>query len=319
VNPADKSLDRSGPSWNEKEERGSSFWIGFIVWGIRRLGSAPLRLLLPLIAGYFCLIDTVARRSSRAYLTRISQIRGTPPPKFRDIYRHVYTFAELLLDRFALWSGSSKPFEVAVHGREHMKRLMDQGKSAMLVGAHLGSFDMLRVVARDAQIPVNVIMYSGNAELINQAFETLDPDSRVRIINFDPHSAQTAFELRSCMERGEFVAVLSDRLGASPRRRITRARFLGKEAAFPEGPFLLAVLMHVPVILTVALKTGPRKYEVFMENLSDENLVSRSERKAAVPEQVRHFASRLEYYCLKAPSQWFNFFDFWAEGDDARD
>ena len=305
------------PSWNKIEERGSAFWIRFILLGIRVLGSAPLRYLLPPIVLYYCSFDGVARRASRDYLTRISRISGTGSPKLRDVYRHVRTFAELLLDRFSLWSGSVDRFEVVLHGQEPMRKLLDQKKSAMLVGAHLGSFDMLRVVAREANIPVNVIMHVRNSKMINEAFEILDPDSMVRVINLEPNSVQAAFELRRCVERGEFIAVLADRVAPGTRRRVTRARFLGEEAPFPEGPFLLPLLMEIPTILVVALKTGPRKYEVFMEAISNGSSPRPVDRKTLVSEQIQHFASRLEHYCLREPNQWFNFFDFWVERDDA--
>ena len=280
------------------------------------LGSAPLRFLLPPIALYYCLFDRTARLSSLDYLTRLSRISGGEPPKLRDVYRHIRTFAELLLDRFSLWSGSLNRVEVIVHGRELMQEMMDQKKGAMLVGAHLGSFDMLRIVAREADVPVNVIMFVGNSQLINEAFDILDPDSKVRVINLDPNSAQTAFELRRCIAKGEFVAVLADRLAPGSRKRVTRARFLGEEASFPEGPFLLPLLLELPVVLTIALKTGPEKYEVFMESLSDGRTVPIADRKLVVSKQIQNFASRLEHYCLKEPTQWFNFFDFWADGDD---
>ncbi len=313
----DTPRTKGSPTWSKIGERGSTFWIRFILSGIRVLGSAPIRYLVPAIALYYCLFDKVARRSSRDYLKRVSLISGTGSPKFWDIYRHVRTFAELLFDRFALWSGAGERFEVVVHERQQMRKLVDQQKSAMLVGAHLGSFDMLRIVAREANIPVNVIMYVGNSQLINEAFEILDPDSMVRVINLDPNSAQTAFELRRCVERGEFIAVLADRVAPISRRRVTRAKFMGEDALFPEGPFLLPLLLEIPTILAVSLKTGPRKYEVFMEGLSDGSPVRPVDRKTEISKQIQHFASRLEHYCLREPNQWFNFFDFWPDRDHA--
>ena len=314
----DTPREKAGPSWARIGERGSSFWIRFVISGIRILGSSPFRFLLPVIALYYCLFDKVARRSSRDYLGRIARISGKDLPKFRDVYHHIRTFAELLLDRFSLWSGSYDRFEVVVHGRDQMRELITQGKSAMLIGAHLGSFDMLRIVAREANIPVNVIMYVGNSQLINEAFAVLDPNSMIRVINLDPNSSQTAFEVRRCVERGEFIAVLADRVAPGSRRRVTRANFLGEEAPFPVGPLLLPMLMEIPTILAIALKTGPKKYEIFMEGISDGRPVPLSNRKAVVSERSQLFASRLEHYCLQQPSQWFIFFDFWADRDHAR-
>ena len=41
----------------------------------------------------------------------------------------------------------------------------------------------------------------------------------------------------------------------------------------------------------------------------------RRERAAAVQTAVAHFAQRLEHYCRLAPYNWFNFYDFWDQGD----
>ena len=66
------------------------------------------------------------------------------------------------------------------------------------------------------------------------------------------------------------------------------------------------------MLLTLALRTGPRRYEVFIETLSEGTpKVSPSERKRVLEEQLQAFAHRLEDFCRQAPHQWFNFYDFW--------
>jgi predicted LPLAT superfamily acyltransferase len=62
--------------------------------------------------------------------------------------------------------------------------------------------------------------------------------------------------------------------------------------------------LELPVVLTIALKTGPEKYEVFMESLSDGRAVPIADRKLVVSKQIQNFASRLEHYCLKEPNGW---------------
>ena len=102
-----------------------------------------------------------------------------------------------------------------------MQSQLDRGKGAMLVGAHLGNFDVLRLIAREAKIPVNVLMYTDNAQRINDAFQKLDSKSKVRVINVGPDAARMAFEIRECVKRGEFVAVLSDRVGPNMKKRVS--------------------------------------------------------------------------------------------------
>ena len=38
------------------------------------------------------------------------------------------------------------------------------------------------------------------------------------------------------------------------------------------------------------------------------------ERDKRIRELAAAYASRLEHYCIAAPYQWFNFFDYWREG-----
>jgi predicted LPLAT superfamily acyltransferase len=270
------------------------------------------------IAIYYSLFAVRARRASLAYLARVDRARGGDGSRrgLRDAYRHFYSFAQVILDRLSLWSGAYDKFDVVLHGREQMEGYLASGRGAFLVGAHLGSFDMLRMLAREIDIPVNVLMFTANAERINEAFEALDPGCNVRVINIDPTSARTVFEIRHCVERGEFVAVLADRSLPGGRDRIAHASFLGDPAPFPEGPILLSMLLKLPVVLSIALRTGPRRYEVFFEEIADGVPVPASDRAKVLQERVETFAARLEHFCLRAPYQWFNFYDFWAGTDD---
>lgn len=314
----DRGANKSG-AWSARKEKGSPAALAFLVWAIRSLGYAPLRFLLAPIALYYCVFAPKARRASQDYLARVGAARGSAEPvRLRDTYRHVYAFAEGILDRLSLWSGAIDDFEVAIHGREHAEKMLADGGGGFLVGAHIGSFDVLRAVAREAQVPVNVVVYSGNAEQINRAFETLDPTLNMRVITLESGSAGTIFEIRRCVERGELVAVLGDRIRPGIRNRVAYADFLGERAAFPCGPLLLPMMLRVPAVLGIAIRNGPRRYEIFMEPLASGEAVPAAERTRAVQDRVEHYASRLEHYCKKAPLQWFNFYDFWAEVDDTR-
>ena len=188
-----------------------------------------------------------------------------------------------------------------------------------MVGAHIGNFDVLRVIARDADIPVNVLMYTANAAQINSAFEALDPTSRVRILDVTPGSVASAditLNIRRRIAEGEFVATMGDRFSPGDGSQEVEVDFLGERARFPKGVFRLAMILRAPILLTVALRTGLGHYEIFFETLSDGSPeVDRSKRREVLEEQIQHFSTRLEHYCRRAPYQWFNFYDFWQRGD----
>jgi predicted LPLAT superfamily acyltransferase len=193
----------------------------------------------------------------------------------------------------------------------------------VLVGAHLGNFDALRALAHRSGVVVNVAMFTRHAARINRLLRELDPTIDVRVLHLDPAAPDLALRLRACIDRGEFVAILGDRVGPGARARVVRVPFFGVEAPFPQGPFLLAGVLACPVLLIVGLRGGRDRYDVFVEPLAD----AIPQLEGAVPiaprlrtERIRDlvatYARRLEAFCLRAPYQWFNFYDFW--GDETR-
>ena len=55
-------------------------------------------------------------------------------------------------------------------------------------------------------------------------------------------------------------------------------------------------------------------YRAYAEVLSERVVFERGEREKVVRELAAANAGRLEHYILKAPYQWFNFFDYWNDG-----
>jgi predicted LPLAT superfamily acyltransferase len=306
--------------WISRAERGSAILLRFAVWYRLTLGRPLTALILYPTVTYFFLTSRIARRASREYLQRLYEHRGVAPghsgsPRWWHVFLHILAFSENTLDRFCFWAGRYDQFDVTFDGREHLMRYVDSERGAILLGAHFGSFDALRVLASAHDIVVNVVMFTDNARQINAVFKSLDPDSELRVIEIDPTSVRSVFEVKRCLDRGEFVAILGDRLGLGGRDRIARVDFLGDVAQFPQSPFLLSVILRAPVLFTVAVRTGPFQYHVIAEPFWDGEAVPRSERAKAVQECIDRFASSLERYCAMAPLQWFNFYDFWADGE----
>jgi predicted LPLAT superfamily acyltransferase len=235
-------------------------------------------------------------------------------PRASDVFRHYRQFALMILDRLAFALGRGHDFEATFHGREHVDDVVASGRGAVLVGAHLGNFDALRALATRSGIVVTVVMFTRHAARINRLLRELDPTTDVRVLHLDPSVPDTALRLRACVDRGEFVAILGDRVGAGARARVVRVPFFGAEAAFPQGPFVLSGVLGCPVLLIVGLRRGHGRYEVFIERLAEAIPSARRQRTERVAEIVAAYARRLEAFCLHAPYQWFNFYDFWSDG-----
>jgi predicted LPLAT superfamily acyltransferase len=292
--------------------------LRFTVGCLRTLGRPFTLPLIHAIAAYFFLADRRGRVASRDYLARLNRrIAETRDPGWHPTawqsFLQYREFALSIVDRVVMWGGGGAKFDFAFHGREYFEKVSEDRRGAIVIGAHLGNFDALRVLSTLDGVRVNVLMYTKHAPRINQIFRELSPDVDVRVISVGADPAHTAFEIRACVERGECVAILGDRVGAHERTRTCEVEFLGSPAVLPEAPFVLPVVLGCPAILMLALRSGPWHYTVFAEPLWDPpRRVPATERKARARDLAVCYSSRLEHYCAQAPVQWFNFFDFWG-------
>lgn len=305
--------------WSEVAERGSVLGLRLTLCCYRLFGRPLSLVLVHGVVAYFFLTGRAARRASRAYLRRIASTpEGGPAlgraPDFWASFLHFRAFALSIFDRLVLWLGRGDELDFDVSGTDQAAALLAPDRGAIVVGAHLGSFDALRVLADHDRRTVNVLMYTRHAPRINAVLRQLSPDVEMRVIEADPGSMETVLRIRACIERGELVAMLGDRIEAADRTRTVRVPFLGDLVDLPQAPYLLAGLLRCPLFFMVALRSGGGRYRVLAEILSERVELPRREREKRIQELATAFAGRLEHYCRTAPYQWFNFYDFWREG-----
>jgi predicted LPLAT superfamily acyltransferase len=296
--------------WLEQRERGSPSLTRFMKWLALCCGRRIARLALYPICAYFLLFSPRARKTSREYLA----CALGRPARFRDLWRHYFTFAATVLDRVYFIDGQFGHFDIEVKGRDLLRRTLAKGRGCILLGAHLGSFELLRTLAPEHRFSVNVVMYEENAAKITGVLNTLNPDIGLRTIV--PGEPATVLRISECLARGEIIAMLGDRSAGSGKS--VRCRFFGREAVFPQGPLLLALSLRVPVYLIAGLYEGGKRYFVHLEPFCEEPSANRSERAAWIREWTQRYAGRLEHFCRLAPYNWFNFYDFWGGSPGAR-
>jgi len=291
-------------AWMAEPERGSALLMRLIAWIARRLGRRVARLLLFPISVYFLTCTSKARAASRAYLARVL----CRPVRLRDSFHHFYWFACTVLDRVFLLSGRFEEFDIRMYGVEALTDQLDRGRGCILLGSHLGSFEVLRALGLQRDLPINVLMYEDNASKTNAVFKALNPAAAATVIPIGQPQSLLAVQER--LQRGELVGLLGDRLASDDKA--TQCRFLGERAAFPTGPMLLASLLKAPVVLCFGLYRGGRRYDLHFELLAETVDIARTERESALHQWTQRYAERLEHHCRQAPYNWFNFYDFWA-------
>ena len=292
--------------WRDKGERGSEWLIRLIVWLARTVGRPACRGLLYPIVLYFVATDRVARQASAEFLGAASK----SPARWRDVFAHVYSFAATLLDRVYMAVGDFDRFVVRVEGAALVERALATGRGCVLLGSHLGSFDMMALAGQSAGVRrVNIMM-------------RVDPRSRVRrlagvndnllgvIPLGQPDSFLRAHELLS---RGEIVAVLADRCDG---KASVPVRFFGRETAMPVAPHILAARSGASTLMCFGLYEGGNRYRIeFVECGAAAPLQSRG--SDLVP-YVERYAAVLECYARRYPKNWFNFYSYWDADSKAK-
>ena len=88
------------------------------------------------------------------------------------------------------------------------------------------------------------------------------------------------------------------------------AEFLGEQARFPAGPFLLAATFKVPVSFVFAFKETNTHYHLFSSDIKEYNAGSKD---AVIKEMLTDFVSHMENKVKQYPEQWFNYYNFWQQ------
>ncbi len=294
-------------AWTAQTERGSRAMVHAALWCALRAGWPMGRLLLLPVTAWFLAMSSSARAASRNYL---GAALGRPA-RLQDVARHFHTFACAVLDRVFLVSGRLRGFTIRTEGLEHVIAILASGRGCILLGAHLGSFEVLRSVAQACPVPVWALMFRRNGGALTALLDRLAPDLRDSILEIgDTDSMIRAHE---CVGRGEIVGILADRSPTGHRQVI--APFFDRPAAFPSGPFILASTLAAPVVLFYGVRTGPRRYAVQFEPFADRVVLRRASRAADLDRYVACYAAALEQACRAHPFNWFNFYPFWGPAD----
>ncbi len=298
----------SGAGWTRRPERSNQSVLRLMAWISLRLGRPAGRLVLHGVAAYFLAFAPRARRASANYLARVLG----RPPTLAERHRHILAFASTIHDRVYLLNDRFDLYDIEIVGEDAIQGAMAGGQGVLLLGAHLGSFEVMRALGRQKTgRGISMLMYEENARKINATLAAINPAAVQDIIPLGRMESMLAAKEK--LDAGHLVGMLADRAidrkaGSDPGREID---FLGAPASFPLGPFRVAAMLRRPVLFMTGLYLGGNRYRIHFEPLADFSNVGRGRRDAAIEAAQRAYVARLEHHCRAAPCNWFNFFDFW--------
>jgi predicted LPLAT superfamily acyltransferase len=311
--------------WSRQKEQAGFWQLALLFFLFRILPPVALSILAYPVGFCYFLFSKKGRTESRRFLNRAGKKLETARPL--SSIRHITAFALTVVEKVQAWGGRI-PFS-HIHFQDDDSTALinglEQGQGAVLLCSHLGNTELLRALADyrrtgvSREISVTSVVDFEVTPFFNHMLEKLNPRSAMKIISANAVGPDSIIALKAETESGGLVVIAGDRTSAHTRNT-WRFPFLGMDALFPYGPFLLAALQEVPVYAVFALRQRDLSllpdYAMHIHQLDtagNTGGVSRWERKVMMEAWARHFAALLESYCLQHPYQWYNFFDFWAQ------
>lgn len=296
--------------WKEQRERSTPFALRLLVRSALLLGRRTISLVLWPIAAYFWLTHGEARAASRAYLARVLG----RAPRAGEIVNHFRRFAAVSVDRVYLLSGRSSGVPLDSRYGPGAKETLMSGRGCVLVVAHFGSFEALRVPPLRKQVrTVRIVLDRAVGSMAMALLEALDAGLAAGIIDAARPGPDVMLDVKRALDAGDIVGIMADRARGDERAVVVE--FLGGKVRMPAGPWLIAATLGVPVVLGFA-SLRARCYECCLELFSESLEVPRATREAALQAIVQRYARRLEEAVRASPYDWFNFYEYWLPADD---
>ncbi len=296
-------------AWKKPATRpmGNQRLLSMMRWIILHVKRSIARFILYFIVGYYLLTGKGKAASNQFLAQALAR-----PPTWRDNWKHFFSFASTLLDRFYMVSGKTQGLSIRIQHFSQATHAQISQQGCIMLGSHLGSFELLRTLAKQSSdLPLSIVIETAEpaSQQFNQFLHALDPEIKKYFINAsDP---DCVFKIDQALKKHNMIGMLGDRV-MNTQRKIS-CDFLGKKADFPTGPLLLASFFEVPVILFFGIYLGGNRYKIIFELFADKIILNRATREQDLAMHVRRYVERLEYYAKKYPYNWFNFYDFWQQ------
>ncbi|RLA24941.1 MAG: lipid A biosynthesis acyltransferase [Gammaproteobacteria bacterium] len=294
-------------AWQESKERSTPFTLLLIRWIALHLGRPVARSLLYPISLYFLLFAAPQRKASQQYLARVLKRKVT----WLDSAKHIHAFASTILDRVYLLTGQFDKLDIGFPAENIPLSYSKNGVGCLLLGSHIGSFEVLRSYAvSNYPLPIKILMYEQQAPMMVQVLNALNADVADTLISLDG-SPSGLLKVKEAIDCGTTVGLLGDRILGEGSEKTVTCTLLGEPVKMSTAPVLLASVLKVPLIVFFGIYLGGNRYKIYFELLAEEVILNRKTRQQDIQIYTQKYVDILEKQMLETPYNWFNFYDYW--------
>ena len=297
--------------WWKKQERGGAFFLRLSLFLVQILPEFALKFIVKIVVWFYYIFSKNERENIAAFRLNLSVFAGAQTLKGTSVFSHFEAFGGAICDKFRVWKGKIKDDELEIIDLERIKsELIGAKKGQILLTAHLGNVEICKALAaRVDGFRMVILTYDENSRKFNEVLREISKnDGSVRMMAVNKLDVAAMLELKNIVESGEHIGIMGDRtpLGGD---KAARVKFLGKEAGFNYGPYLIAGILGVKISSLWCQKIGG-KFRIELVPLASAVKLGR-DKAASARQYLQIYVRELENHCKQTPTQWFNFFDFW--------
>jgi len=304
----------SSQHWAEQNERGSKLSLNLTRLIVLYCPLWVIKLVTFFVVSYFFLTSQKARRNIRRYQQRLQQTFPQVNLPRYPVFCHFLAFGEAITDRFAVWQKKIRYADLIDDDTDNVyQAIRSGGRGQILVCSHFGNIEICRALVDNpnhSNFKLNILVHNRHAQAFNKSLEKAGASS-LPLIQVEDLDAAKMLELHERLERGEWIAIAADRV---PVRgdKTQKVDFLGAQASFPKGVWLMASLLKAPINTIFCLKKWG-DYHLKLRHFSGPIEGHGKQRADSIEQAMQRYADLLAQECAENPLYWFNFYDFWED------
>ncbi len=296
--------------FNVKEKSAGVKRLQITWWIYKHFGEFPIRVIAFFISLGTFLTAKDVRNYSQKFFKYLYEYTNNKQykPTILNSYKHIFTFANSLVDKMLAYSGNYSNINFDNKDVENkIIEMINNRYGAFFITNHIGCIEMLRAFIASKKVPkikINVFLQQKHCEIFNKFINSISlQDKYVELLPIEEIDVDTAIKIKEKLDAGEFVFMAGDRISIHQQNAVYPASLLNHKILLPIGVLKFAILLECPVFTTVC----PKKDRIYRMCMKEIKLEGSKKEKLSTLQQV--YSKYLEDCTLNFPYQFYHFFD----------
>jgi lauroyl/myristoyl acyltransferase len=299
--PAGGENDRPG-LWERIRRLAAWFWVGYLMLRVLERHPRLVRVARPFFLWFTWNGARVMRRNLMLNARRILGDMSTPAERRAHCKRVLENFYDFIheVGSTARMSKQQMVERIAsVEGRETYDQTRALKRGAIIVTAHLGSYELGVVSLRQIEPNIHVVLRSDTMDRFEEFRSRQHERLGVHEAKVD-EGVHVWMKLRDALNNDEVVLIQGDRV--MPGQKGKELPFLHGHVRFPTGPVKLSFATGAPIVPIFSVRDDKGKVHIHIEKPIFPKVYP--DRSAALHEALVEVVSVIERYVRRYPDQW---------------